>query len=74
MKNYSITLIVDQEETQTRSFGYTETVAIAQAFLSFAQQGARELKVLEIHRVDGECLHCGPRNLLANQGLVCSHD
>jgi hypothetical protein len=31
--------------------GYTEQVAIAQAFLSEAQQGAREIKIINIKEV-----------------------
>lgn len=48
MKNYQITLQVDGEETVASSYGYTETIAIAQVFLMYAQNGARALKVSEI--------------------------
>lgn len=48
MNTYKITLLVDNEERTENWSGYTEQVAIAQAFLSHAQNGARKLEVLEI--------------------------
>lgn len=56
MKTYSITLLVILEgipdEHVSRWCGWTEQVAIAQAFLSYAQRGARELKVLDIIEIN----------------------
>lgn len=52
MRNYKITLLVDNEEVQVNSYGYTETVAISQVFLRYAQDGARELKVLDITEIN----------------------
>ena len=74
MNTYKITLEVDGIEKEAQWSGYTEQVAIAQCFLYEAQNGARSLKVLEIHRIDGECLQCGRRSLLESQGLVCPHE
>lgn len=48
MNTYKITLLVDNEEVISLWDGYTEQVAIAQAFLYHAQNGARKLEVLEI--------------------------
>lgn len=48
MKLYSITIESDGVEKQARWSGYGEQSAIAQCFLSEAQNGARSLKVLEI--------------------------
>lgn len=49
MNTYKITFEVNGEEKTALWSGYTEQVAIAQCFLSEAQNGARELKVLEIN-------------------------
>jgi hypothetical protein len=48
MKTYQITFIKDGEETIQNWYGYDEQGAISQCFLSNAQDGARELKVIEI--------------------------
>lgn len=44
MNTYQITFEVDGEEKTERWSGYTDQMAIAQAYLSHAQNGARELK------------------------------
>lgn len=78
MKTYKITMQLDDPvyngEHTTNWNGYTAQQAIAQAMLSYGYNGSRELKVLEIHRIDRECLTCGPRKLLAKDGLVCPHE
>ncbi len=51
MKNYEMIVEVNGEEKTIRWSGYDEQVAIAQCFLSEAQQGARSLKVLEIKEI-----------------------
>lgn len=51
MNTYKIEMVVNGEEKQSHWSGYTEQVAIAQAFLSEAQQGAREIKILSIKEV-----------------------
>lgn len=51
MNTYKITMMVDDEERTSHWGGYTEQVAIAQAFLYEAQRGARSLKVIEIQEV-----------------------
>lgn len=48
MKTYTITLLVDNEEKTSNWSHYNEQGAIAQCFLSEAQQGARNLEVLSI--------------------------
>lgn len=48
METYKITMEIDGEERTTRWSGYGEASAIAQAMLSFALDGARSLRVIEI--------------------------
>lgn len=51
MNKYRITLEIDGEESVQIWDGYTEQVAIAQCFLSEAQNGARSLKVIDIEEL-----------------------
>lgn len=51
MKLYNITIEVDGVDTTSRWSGYTAQIAIAQAFLYYAQNGARSTKVLEIYEI-----------------------
>lgn len=48
MNNYKIEIEINGEQKTVRWSGHTEQVAIAQCFLSEAQQGARDIKVLSI--------------------------
>ena len=48
MKTYSIIMTVNGEEKVSRWSGYGEQSAIAQAMLSEAQNGAREIKIITI--------------------------
>ena len=51
MKRYSIVLEVDGVETTQQWSGYTEQVAIIQAMLYNAQNGARSVKVIDITNI-----------------------
>jgi len=51
MNTYNITLLIDGTEYTQRWSGYTEQVAISQAFLSLSQQGARAIEVLSIELI-----------------------
>lgn len=51
METFNIEMEVNGEYKKSRWDGYTEQVAIAQAFLSEAQSGAREIKVLSINKI-----------------------
>lgn len=51
MTDYSIVLEIDGTETIQRWSGYTEQVAIAQAMLYNAQNGARSVKVVDITNI-----------------------
>ncbi len=48
MRTYNIVMMVNGEEKIQRWSGYGEQSAIAQAMLSEAQQGAREIKIIDI--------------------------
>ena len=48
MNTYIITLKIAGEESTGSWSGYTEQVAISQAFLYHSQQGARAIEVLSI--------------------------
>jgi len=48
MQSYNITMLIDNEERTHLWSGYTEQGAIAQMMLYEAQNGARELKVINI--------------------------
>lgn len=48
MQEFKITMAVDGEEQTSNWSGYGEQSAIAQAMLYYAQNGARNLKVIEI--------------------------
>lgn len=48
MKSYMIEIEVDGEYRKSSWNGYDEKQAIAQAFLSYGYDGARELKVISI--------------------------
>jgi hypothetical protein len=52
MKRYSIVLEVDGVETTQQWSGYTEQVAIAQAMLCNAQNGARSVIVKDITEIE----------------------
>jgi hypothetical protein len=49
MNTYNIELKIDGVEHTERWSGWTEQVAISQAFLSHAQAGARAIEVLSIN-------------------------
>ena len=48
METYRILLLIDNEEKTEDWSGYTEQMAIAQCFLSHAQNGARKLEIISI--------------------------
>lgn len=52
MKTYTIEMIVNGEEKVQRWSGYGEQSAIAQAMLSEAQQGARDIKIISIIEIN----------------------
>ncbi len=63
MREYNINILVDGEEYLSSWSGYTETVAIAQAMLYHAQNGARKIEIIDIYE-KGKCMKCGnPNNM-----------